>query len=437
MSKEMNPLAKVNVLRGIHQSIVAVLASFYTSSNSSADQILPTLIFTVLHSQSQISIISDLFFIRRFRSREKMDGEVEYCLTNLEAAFTFLETVDLATLHLEDTPNPPSSTILRKTDSDLVGTTYLSETSPDSQLTNVVHHTSSCAISSVTSNPRNRPFVRIEPIGSTGTTAGVSISSLGSTLELCYKIISNRIQSRHNPQIPKTLEEARLVVSRTAPTPNDLSVSLFEDSSSSLHSLKLNSPPAVASNSQFSLQPRSSSLSHPSHHAPSQKGLPSIRPSFGTNGAQQAANGASHAASVAAPAAAAVIEAVGSGLRGIAAIGLRGLHGAASYATISSDVTNEIGMEEETSTAEKGENERRLIGPDENVGKLHPSIRVEPGPGDKGDKAAQRELTLPLPVIKRKFLFKELTELTIGEVDELLCSYKDVVRWLDAEMKCF
>lgn len=72
------------------------------SDNASADYILPTLIFCLIHAPPAIKIISDLLFIQRFRARKALDGEAAYCLTNLEAAISFLETVDLATLNLED-----------------------------------------------------------------------------------------------------------------------------------------------------------------------------------------------------------------------------------------------------------------------------------------------------------------------------------------------
>lgn len=72
------------------------------NSDSSADRILPTLIFCLIHCPADVTVVSDLLFIQRFRMKKSIDGEAAYCLTNLEAAICFLETVDLASLKLDD-----------------------------------------------------------------------------------------------------------------------------------------------------------------------------------------------------------------------------------------------------------------------------------------------------------------------------------------------
>lgn len=72
------------------------------NSDSSADRILPTFIFCLIHCPADVTVVSDLLFIQRFRMKKSINGEVAYCLTNLEAAICFLETVDLASLKLDD-----------------------------------------------------------------------------------------------------------------------------------------------------------------------------------------------------------------------------------------------------------------------------------------------------------------------------------------------
>ncbi|MCJ1350880.1 MAG: hypothetical protein MMC33_000861 [Icmadophila ericetorum] len=110
MNEARSPLAKLRFLASTHQKIVDLLTKLHKSS-SSADEILPTLIYTLITSPPErLSVISDLNFVQRFRSASKMNGEAAYCLTNLEAAITFLETVDLASLRADEMlEGPPKS----------------------------------------------------------------------------------------------------------------------------------------------------------------------------------------------------------------------------------------------------------------------------------------------------------------------------------------
>lgn len=102
MNESRNPLGKLQSLASTHQNIVEFLSNLHQSS-SSADEILPTLIYTLITCPSEgINIVSNMNFIQRFRSANKINGEAAYCLTNLEAAITFLENVDLATLRSEE-----------------------------------------------------------------------------------------------------------------------------------------------------------------------------------------------------------------------------------------------------------------------------------------------------------------------------------------------
>ena len=112
MNESHYPLGKLQSLASTHQRIVDLLSRLHKSS-SSADEILPTLIYTLITSPPEgINIISNLQFIQRFRSANKINGEAAYCLTNLEAAITFLENVDLATLRSDEAidtgPKPPT-----------------------------------------------------------------------------------------------------------------------------------------------------------------------------------------------------------------------------------------------------------------------------------------------------------------------------------------
>jgi len=110
MNEAKCPLGKLQSLASSHQHIVDLLTKLHQSS-SSADEILPTLIYTLITSPPEgLNVISNLHFIQRFRSANKINGEAAYCLTNLEAAITFLETVDLATLRADEAlEGPPKS----------------------------------------------------------------------------------------------------------------------------------------------------------------------------------------------------------------------------------------------------------------------------------------------------------------------------------------
>lgn len=110
MDDEHCPLGKLQHLTAAHKSIVETLSQLFPSS-SSADEILPTLIYTLITSADmELNVVSNLNFIQRFRASNKVDGESAYCLVNLEAAISFLETVDLSSLRADELPEGPPKT---------------------------------------------------------------------------------------------------------------------------------------------------------------------------------------------------------------------------------------------------------------------------------------------------------------------------------------
>lgn len=107
MDEAEYPAAKLAQLTAAHKGIVETLGKMFPSS-SSADEVLPTLIYALMTTPpSEINAISNLSFIQRFRAANKVDGEAAYCLVNLEAAISFLETVDLPSLRKGERPQGP------------------------------------------------------------------------------------------------------------------------------------------------------------------------------------------------------------------------------------------------------------------------------------------------------------------------------------------
>jgi hypothetical protein len=107
MDDEHCPLGKLQHLTVAHKGIVETLSQLFPSS-SSADEILPTLIYTLITSADlELNVVSNLNFVQRFRASNKVDGESAYCLVNLEAAISFLETVDLSSLRADELPEGP------------------------------------------------------------------------------------------------------------------------------------------------------------------------------------------------------------------------------------------------------------------------------------------------------------------------------------------
>jgi len=107
MNQSRYPLGKLNHLKAAHKSIIDTLSHFHPSS--SADELMPMLIYTLITLPPEnINVISDVNFIHRFRWEPKLTGETAYCLTNLEATISFLETVDLSTLRADEAPTGPT-----------------------------------------------------------------------------------------------------------------------------------------------------------------------------------------------------------------------------------------------------------------------------------------------------------------------------------------
>ncbi|KAL7275885.1 hypothetical protein RUND412_001162 [Rhizina undulata] len=258
MNDKKYPLGKLMLLKQSHKAIVDCLAA--NNSSSSADYILPTLIYTLIISppSPQFSIISNIFFVQRFRASKALDGEAAYCLTNLEAAISFLETVDLATLKVDDDEFDATLSAKAHFPPPLSGTDtpegpWAPAGNPLSNLTEKLAHAHAAAaaatsisrapspapvdapklignLPSASSSVTSLPILPMPPNAGSGgltrklsyltpidiattavSTADQGLRGIGSTLESSYKFLFGKME-KQGEGVPKTLEEARKLV---------------------------------------------------------------------------------------------------------------------------------------------------------------------------------------------------------------------------------
>lgn len=243
MHEKRYPLGKLNHLKAAHKSIVDTLSHFHPSS--SADEIMPMLIYTLITMPPEkLNVISDLNFIQRFRWEEKLEGEAAYCLTNLEAAITFLQTVDLASLRADEASSGPLK----------------SESGPGTPKTETFPPAYTAGLSATASSPaaktpenalgmkpglsatdlraaiqRRRLSDLIQsPAQALGTasdslfsTADQGFKNIGTSLGDSYKFLLGKLRdssaSGRELTVPRTLDEARKLIG-TPPPEDDASV---------------------------------------------------------------------------------------------------------------------------------------------------------------------------------------------------------------------
>ncbi|KAF2501820.1 hypothetical protein BU16DRAFT_569715 [Lophium mytilinum] len=247
MDDEKYPLGKLQHLTAAHKSIVEALSKIFPAT-SSADEILPTLIYSLITSPpATINVISNLNFIQRFRGSSRMDGEAAYCLVNLEAAISFLETVDLSSLRANEGPEGPGKSNSRPTTPRTEMTPMKLGLSPVESppirpsISGVTASSSDLSGSPTTTKSQRRlsnliqsQTTRIEQASdavreSIIDSADQALDSINSTLENSFRFLFGRkgaAPGQPEPSLPKTLEEARkLVSSPTIPDDDNASVS--------------------------------------------------------------------------------------------------------------------------------------------------------------------------------------------------------------------
>ncbi|RJE23886.1 VPS9 domain protein [Aspergillus sclerotialis] len=242
MNDAKYPLGKLQQLAAAHKAIVDALTKLLPSS-SSADELLPALIYSLVTCPPEgINAISNLLFIQRFRSSNKIYGETAYCLTNLEAAVCFLENVDLSDLRAEGPdgqPQPASDTPTHPIEN--LDSLRLAKEAPTPSVTSV---SASPELLKPNGNepasatlPRPRPsssqqrrlsnlFPPSKVLGAANdavrNTADQSLKNIGATLDNSFNFFFGRLRELQSnqlpvteggiPILPKTLAEARRLV---------------------------------------------------------------------------------------------------------------------------------------------------------------------------------------------------------------------------------
>jgi hypothetical protein len=255
MNEAKYPLGKLQHLAGAHKAIVDALTKLLPSS-SSADEILPTLIYTLITCPPEgINIISNLLFIQRFRSSNKIDGETAYCLTNLEAAISFLENVELSELRADETQEGKLQLNNETTlTSDSLDTSHQMDKAPVSAVTKADASTEisnsdvneDAAESLLKQRPPATPQqARLNNLfqppakvlgaanDAVRNTADQGLKNISASLDSSFNFLFGRLKELQssqlsakdggNPILPKTLAEARRLV--TSPPSVDEAVS--------------------------------------------------------------------------------------------------------------------------------------------------------------------------------------------------------------------
>jgi len=235
MDAEQYPLGKLQHLTAAHKSIVETLSQLFPSS-SSADEILPTLIYALMTSDpANVNVVSNLKFIQRFRAASKVDGEAAYCLVNLEAATAFLENVDLASLRASEADSKPSErpgTARTKSTPMNLGVEPASDpstsgTSSPNRPPASPSTKQSRRLSNLISNGTNRFSEASDSFrGAVLDSADTAFDTIHSTLNGSFNLLFGRLREQQvqsgndaisQDVLPKTLEDARKLVSTPPP----------------------------------------------------------------------------------------------------------------------------------------------------------------------------------------------------------------------------
>ncbi|KAF5668876.1 hypothetical protein FHETE_5142 [Fusarium heterosporum] len=240
MTKKRYPLGKLNHLKAAHRSIVDALAYFHPSA--SADEIMPMLIYTLITLPPEnLHVISDVHFIQYFRSETKLTGEAAYCLTNLEAAISFLQTVDLTTLRADEQLSGPTKSTSQRTGTFppayQQGEVTSSPSAPEANKANADTAKISAPDTKASTALRSRRLSDLvngpaQAFGAASdavfNTADQGLKNISNSLEGSYKFLVGKLREhqespRDSITVPRTLDDARKLVSTPPPDEDDSS----------------------------------------------------------------------------------------------------------------------------------------------------------------------------------------------------------------------
>lgn len=245
MSDSHYPLGKLNHLKAVHKSIVDTLAHF--QPNASADEIMPMLIYTLITLPPEhLHAISDLHFMQYFRWEPKLTGEAAYCLTNFEAAISFLGTVDLSTLRDDEHPSgPPKAAGETNTKPETFPPAYGQGAAPASTGATKENATATkptpshggLKAAAVLRNRRLSDLVNTPAqafgaaSGAVFSTADQGLKTISNSLGESYTFLLGKLRERQEgPKesivVPRTLDDARKLVSTPPPGEDDDNASL-------------------------------------------------------------------------------------------------------------------------------------------------------------------------------------------------------------------
>ncbi|KAJ6446516.1 VPS9 domain-containingprotein [Purpureocillium lavendulum] len=224
MGESRYPLGKLNHLKAAHKSIVDTLALFHPSA--SADEIMPMLIYTLITLPPEnLHIISDLHFIQHFRWETKLTGEAAYCLTNLEAAISFLETVDLATNVPPAYPQGLTAPASKVGDAmpENTSTPKSATTAPSPSGLKSANVRRTRRLSDLVNTPAQAFGAASDAVF---TTADQGLKTISNSLGESYSFLIGKLRERQQgPKesiaVPRTLDDARKLVSTPPPDEED------------------------------------------------------------------------------------------------------------------------------------------------------------------------------------------------------------------------
>lgn len=219
MNEAKNAKEKLEYLLKAHKVIVMTLSDHLKSKSSSADLILPALIYTVMYYDTP-DLWLNFQFITRFRNSQFLQGEHLYCLTNFEASIRFLQNVTLASIGVDASPEGLDTSVLDEpVETIAISTPAVNSNSNASASTSqqpMASSSSSSAPWKFGGNSSNaRKFGLLHPTD----IADQSFKTLGSTYRFLVGKFTNEKsfdssnnQSQQQPRYPNTLDDARKVV---------------------------------------------------------------------------------------------------------------------------------------------------------------------------------------------------------------------------------